>query len=282
MKKKKLTDPQWKDLDPFILSKIFSHLSLKDQLCSPPFVCRSWLSASLHSVFNHPNLDFSSIQNIDDHDDEMYQQHLGRYNYLLKLAINHCKNWASVTLPCRKMPDFYTLMFVAENTPNISRVILPGDSSVDVYPIFMAVMYWKNLRVFDAPFRGVQMITQLADYCDNIVELGLHGEFSEKEVSCIVEGFPGLKALDLSKSTLSVNALAILLDGRLKCIKELNVLHCLFVDEDGNDMRDDYVKFKAFRLEIFDKMSGMKSLKRFLHCLGKSCQQCLDRSLEDD
>lgn len=274
-KMKKLTDPQWKDLDPFILSKIFSHMSLQDQLCGPPFVCHSWLSASLHTVFNHPNLDLSSIQNLDD------QHHLVTYNYLLKLAITHCKNWVSLSLPCRKMPDFYTLMFVAENTPNISRVVLPCDASVDVYPVFMAVMYWKNLRVFDAPFRGFQMITQLVDYCNNIVELGLHGEFSEKEVCCIVEGFPGLKVLDLSNSTLSANALAILLDGRLRCIKDLNVLHCLFVDEDGKNMRDEYVKFKAFKLDIFEKISGMKSLKRFMHCLGKSCQQCLDRSLED-
>lgn len=281
-KMKKLTDPQWKDLDPFILSKIFSHMSLQDQLSGPPFVCHSWLFASLHSVFNHPNLDFSSIQNLDDDDEQLYQQHLARYNYLLRLAIKHCRNWVSVSLPCRKLPDFYTLMFVAENTPNISRVVLPCDASVDVYPIFMAVMYWKNLRVFDAPFRGVQMITQLVDYCNNIVELGLHGEFSEKEVLCIVEGFPGLQVLDLSKSTLSSNALAILLDGRLKCIKEFNVLHCLFVDEDGKDMRDEYVKFKNFKLEIFEKISGLRSLKRFRHCLGKPCQQCLDRSLEDE
>lgn len=281
MKKKKLTDPQWKDLDPFILSKIFSHMSLQDQLCGPPFVCHSWHSASLHSVFNHPNLDLSSIQNLDDHDEQIYQQNLARYYYLLKLAIKHCKNWVSVCLPCRKMPDFYTLMFVAENTPNISRVVLPSDASIDVYPIFLAAMYWKNLRVFNSPFRGFQMITQLVDYCNNIVELGLHGEFSEKEVCCIVEGFPGLKVLDLSKSTLSANALSILLDGRLKCIKELNMLHCLFVDEDGKDMRDEYVKFKAFKFEIFEKISKMKSLKRFMHCLGKPCQQCLDRSLED-
>ncbi|KAK1405109.1 F-box/LRR-repeat protein [Heracleum sosnowskyi] len=278
MKKKKLTDPQWKDLDPFILSKIFSHMSLQDQLCGPPFVCHSWLSASLHSVFNHPNLDLCSIQNLDDHDEQIYQQNLARYHHLLKLAIKHCKNWVSVCLPCQKMPDFYTLMFVAENTPNISRVVLPCDASIDVYPIFMAVMYWKNLQIFDAPFRGIQMITQLVDYCNNIVELGLHGEFSEKEINCIVEGFPRLKVLDLSKSTLSANALSILLDGRLKCIKELNVLHCLFVDEDGKDMRDDYVKFKAFKFQIFENISR---IKRFMHCLGKSCQQCLDRSLED-
>lgn len=281
--KKKFTQPQWKDLDPFILSKIFSHLTLQDQLCGPPLVCHSWLSASLHTVFNHPNLDFSSLQNLlddDDADDQLHHQHLARYNHLLKLAIKHCSNWVSLSLPCRKIPDFYTLMFVAENTPNISRVVLPCDAPVDVYPIFMAVMYWKNLRVFHAPFRGFQMITQLVDYCHNIVELGLHGEFSQKEVSCIVQGFPGLRVLDVSKSTLSVNALAILLDGRLKCIKDLNVLHCLFVDEDGKDMKDDYVKFKAFRIEIFEKVAGINSLKRFMHCLGKSCQQCADRSLE--
>ncbi|WOG98612.1 hypothetical protein DCAR_0417956 [Daucus carota subsp. sativus] len=272
---KKPTNPQWNDLDPFILSKIFSHLSLENQLRGPPFVCHSWLSASLHTVFNHPNLDLRSLQSLDDDDD------VARYTQLLKIAIKHCKNWVSINLPCKKLPDFYTLMFVAENTPNISSVAVPCEASVDVYPIFMAVMYWKNLRIFDSPFRGIQMIRQLVDYCGGIVELGLHGEFSEREVSCIIEGFPGLKVLDLSKSTLSVNALGVLLDGRLRCIKDLSLLHCLFVDEDGKDVREDYVKFKAFRLEVLDKIRGIRSLKRFLHCLGKSCQQCADRSLED-
>lgn len=277
---KKIADPQWKDLNPFILSQIFAHLSLQDQLFSPPFVCHSWLSASLHTVFNHPNLDLSSLQNIVDDDDQLHQQQLSRYTYLLKLAIKHCKNWVSLSLPSRKMPDFNTLMHVAENTPNISRVVLPSDASVDVYPIFLSLMYWRNLRAFHAPFRGSQFVTQLVDYCKNIEELGLHGVVSERDISCIVEGFPGLKVLDLSNSTLPAIALGILLDGRLRCIRDLNVLHCLFVDEDGKDMREDYVKLKAFKLEVLEKVPGINSLKKFMHCLGKSCEQCADRSLE--
>uniref|UniRef100_A0A162A1W8 Receptor ligand binding region domain-containing protein n=1 Tax=Daucus carota subsp. sativus TaxID=79200 RepID=A0A162A1W8_DAUCS len=171
------------------------------------------------------------------------------------------------------MPDFYTLMFIAENTPCISRVTLPANSSVDVYPVFMAVMYWKNLRIFHAPFRGIQFVSQLMDYCKKIVELGLHGEFSERDVCCIVEGFPGLRALDLSNSTLSVNALAVILDGRLKCIRDLNVLHCVFLDEEGKDARENYAKMKLLRLKILEMVSGSKSLKKVMHCLGKSCEQ---------
>lgn len=278
---KKKTDPQWKDLNPFLLCNIFSHLTLQDQVSCVPFVCHSWLSALLHTVFNHPNLDFSSLENLDDQDAQL----LRRYTYLLKLAIKHCKNWVSLSLPCRNMPDFSTLMYVAEHTPNISRVMVPCDTSADVYPIFMAVMYWKNLRAFHAPFRGFQFVIQLVDYCKNIEELGLHGQFSEKDVSCIVEGFPGLKVLDLSNSTLPAVALRILFDGRLKCIKHLNVLHCQFLDEEGKDMRKDYVKFKVFRLEILEKASGIDSLKKFMHCMRirmkKPCEQCALVGLKD-
>lgn len=272
---KRLEEARWKDLNSCVLSQIFSHLSLQDQLFGAPFVCHSWLDASLHTIFKHPNLDLSSIQNLDDD----HPQHLLRYTYLLKLAIKHCKNWVSLRLPCRKMPDFYTLMYVAENTPSISRVLLPSDASVDVYPVFLAVMYWKNLRAFNAPFRGIQFVIQLMDYCKNIVELGLHGGFSDREVSCIVEGYPELKVLDLSNSSLSANALAIILDGRLKCIRNLNVLHCVFVDEEGKDIRENYAKSKAFRLKVLEKVSGSNSLNKFMHCLGKSCQHCTNRSL---
>ncbi|KAK1396989.1 hypothetical protein POM88_006852 [Heracleum sosnowskyi] len=272
---KRLKEAPWKDLNSCVLSKIFFHLSLQDQLFGAPFVCHSWLDASLHTIFNHPNLDLSSIQNLDDD----HQHQLLRYTYLLKLAIKHCKNWVSLRLPSRKMPDFFTLMYVAENTPCISRVVLPSNASVDVYPLFMAVMYWKNLRAFHSPFRGIQFAIQLMDYCKNIVELGLHGGFSDRDVSCLVEGFPELKVLDLSNSTLSANALAIILDGRLKCIRDLNVLHSVFVDEEGKDLRENYAKLKAFKIKLLEKVSGSNSLKKFMHCLGKSCQQCSARSL---
>lgn len=272
---KKRAEPQWKDLNPFLLCHIFARLTLHDQLFCVPFVCHSWLSATLHTLFHHPNLDLSSIQNLDD---QLHRRQLSRYTFILKLAINHCKNWVSLSLPSRKMPDFNILMYVAENTPTISRVVLPCDDSVDVYPIFVALMYWKNLRAFQAPFRGSQFIKQLADYCNNIEELGLHGQFSERDVSCIVEGFPGLKVLDLSNSTLPAIALRVLLDGRLKCIKVLNLLHCQFIDEEGKDMRKDYVKLKAFKLEILEKVSGINSLKNFMHCMRNSirkpCEQC--------
>ncbi|KAK1405108.1 hypothetical protein POM88_004713 [Heracleum sosnowskyi] len=241
---KKKTDPQWKDLNPFLLCTIFSHLSLQDQLSCVPFVCHSWLSALLHSLFHHPNLDLSSLQNLDDQDAQLRQRQLSRYTHLLKLAIKHCKNWVSIYLPSRNMLDFGTLMYVAEHTPSISRVVVPCDASVDVYPIFMAVMYWKNLRAFHAPFRGFQFVMQLADYCKNIVELGLHGQFSVRDVSCIIEGFPGLKLLDM----------------------------------EGKDMRKDYVTFKEFRLQILEKASGINSLKMFMHCMRirikKPCEQC--------
>ena len=269
----KIKEAEWRDLNSCVLSQIFGLLSLQDQLFGAPFVCHSWLDASLHTIFKHPNLDLSCMQNLDDH------QQLSRFIHLLKLAIKHCKNWVSLCLPPRKMPDFYTLMFIAENTPCISRVTLPANSSVDVYPVFMAVMYWKNLRVFHAPFRGIQFVSQLMDYCKKIVELGLHGEFSDRDVCCIVEGFPGLRALDLSNSTLSVNAVAVILDGRLKCIRDLNVLHCVFLDEEGKDVRENYAKMKLLRLKILEMVSGSKSLKKVMHCLGKSCEQCMNRSL---
>ncbi|XP_074369255.1 F-box/LRR-repeat protein At3g48880-like [Apium graveolens] len=280
---KKTTEPQWKDLNPFLLCTIFSRLSLQDQLSCVPFVCHSWLSALLHTLFNHPNLDLSALENLDANG-ELRERQLSRYTYLLKLAIKHCKNWVSVSLPSRNMLDFGSVMYVAERTPNISRVMVPCDDSVDVFSIFMAVMYWKNLRAIHAPFRGFQFVFQLVDYCKNIEELGLHGRFSERDVACIVAGFPGLKVLDLSSSTLPAVAMRILLDGRLRCIKELNLLHCQFLDLEGKYMRSNYVMFKEFRLQFLDKVSGIKSLKKFMHCMKvsmkKPCEQCALVSLK--
>ncbi|WOH01241.1 hypothetical protein DCAR_0520623 [Daucus carota subsp. sativus] len=133
-------------------------------------------------------------------------------------------------------------------------------------------MYRRNLRAFQGPFRRSQFVVQLVDYCEKIEELGLHGQFSEKDVSCIVEGFPRLKVLDLSDSTLPAAVVCVVVDGRLKCIRDLNVVHCKFLDEDGKDMRNNYVKWNAFKLKILEKASGINTLKKFMHCFRERCR----------
>ncbi|KAJ6776095.1 F-BOX DOMAIN CONTAINING PROTEIN EXPRESSED [Salix koriyanagi] len=87
------------------------------------------------------------------------------------------------------------------------------------------------------PDKGLHLhiISQVANCC-NISELGFHGNITEKEVLAIVEGLPELRILDFSDSTLSSKALLMVLDGKLKCLYELNVLHCLIKDVDGKDI----------------------------------------------
>lgn len=264
-------NPPWQDLNPFILSKIFSCLSLNDQLFCPPQVCRSWLNATLHTLFANSNLDLGSLDTLD----ELNQR--SRFTNLLQLAVDHYSGWVSICFPRKHSLHYFATVYIAERTPNISRVVLPCDASDDLFPIFASLMYWKNLRVFDAPLspeEGFLFLSQLVDHCNNLQQLGVHGELAAKDALCIVEGFPKLKVLDLSHSTLCADALAILLSGRLTSMKELNILHCLFVGEDGEHLCNDYDKLRDFNKEMLHKASALKSLRIFSHCLGKNCQQC--------
>ncbi|KAK9268751.1 hypothetical protein L1049_000512 [Liquidambar formosana] len=269
---KKQQNPPWEDLNPFLLSKIFSHLPIHDQLFGPPFVCHSWLSATLETLFHNSILDLRLIDSLDD------ENQLSRFYHLLTLAINHHQDWVSIYFPNEQVFGYFATLYIAEQTPTISSVVLPSDSCSNALPIYMSLLYWRNLRVFRARLdqsAWLSVLSQLADFCENIVELGIHGDIEEKEVAYVVECFPRLEVLDFSESTLCGNALGVVLDGRLKRLKELNILHCLIMGEDGEYVSaDEYAKSKAFKNEVLQKASGLRSLKKFRYCCDKSCTYC--------
>ncbi|XP_044508200.1 F-box/LRR-repeat protein At3g48880-like [Mangifera indica] len=274
-RKSQRQSPPWEDLDPFVLSMIFGCLSLQDLLFCPPYVCRAWLSATIHTLFRNSILDLRLIDDLDD------EKQRSRFTHLLKLAINHCQeDWVTIYFPSNYFFGYFATVYIAERTPNISSLFWPSDVSSRALPIYISLFYWKKLRVFHArlnPEEWFAVLSQVAEFCKNLVELGVHGEVTEKEVLCVVEGFPRLRLLDLSESTLSNKALEILLDQRLQNLKELNILHCLILDDDGNDISDgDYCAVKAWRKQLLEKACKFMNLKKFLHCLERSCQECKD------
>ncbi|GMP53033.1 hypothetical protein CsSME_00018633 [Camellia sinensis var. sinensis] len=275
-KQKQNQNPSWQDLNPFILSKIFSFLSPHDQLFGPPYVCHSWLSSTLHTIFKNSILDLRLIDTLDQENQRL------RFTHLLKLALNHYHGWVSIQFPSKHKFGYFGTVYIAENTPNITSVALSSEASVNMAPIFISLLYWQKLKIFEArmsPDVGYLVISQLVDWCKNMTEIRLHGSvLMEREVSCLVDGLSGLKILDLCESTLSCSAIGIVLDGRLKCVKEINLLHCKFVDDKGEDARADYLVFKAFRDEVVEKASGIKSLKKFVHCLKGTCLHCKDKA----
>ncbi|CAK7350070.1 unnamed protein product [Dovyalis caffra] len=268
-----MSSPLWEDLNPCILSQIFSCLSLHEQLFLPPCVCHAWLSATLDTLFKNSVLDLRLIDKLDK------EQQL-RFTYLLRTAINRYNGWVSIYFPSKYIFGYFAAIFIAEKTPDVSCVVLPCDTSSRVLPIYVQLLHWKKLKVFHArlcPDKGLHMhvISQLADCC-NIVELGFHGKTTEKEVLGIIESLPKLRILDLSESTLSSKALLMVLDGKLKYLCELNVLHSLIKDADGKEIVADKDRLRDFKKELLEK--AFKSLK-LIHCLENSCKHCDDRSL---
>ncbi|KAL7218307.1 hypothetical protein ACSBR2_011554 [Camellia fascicularis] len=278
-KQKQKQNPSWQDLNPFLISKIFSFLSPHDQLFGPPYVCHSWFSATLHNLFKNSNLDLRLIDTLG-----RKKQRL-RFTHLLKLAINHYHGWVSIQFPSKHKFGYFGTVYIAENTPNITSVALSSEASVNMVPIFVSLLYWQKLKIFEAqisPNVGCFVISQLADWCKNMTEIRLHGSvLMEREMTCLVDGLSGLKILDVCESTLSCAALGIMLDGRLKCVREINILHCKFVGNNGEDARADYLEFRVFRDDMLEKVCGMKGLKKFVHCLEGTCLHCKNRSSEN-
>lgn len=254
MKKNKETrssNPSWEDLNFSILSLIFSCLSLHEQLFLLPRVCHAWLSVTLDTLFKNSILDLRLLDKLDEEEQQL------RFTHLLRLAINRFNGWVSIYFPRKHIFGYFATIYIAEKTPNVSCVVLPCDTISRVSLIHIPLLYWKQLKVFHArlsPDKGLHLhiISQLV-ICCNISELGFHGKITEKEVLAIVEGFPKLRILDFSDSTLSSKALFMVLDGKLKYLYELNVLHCLIEDVDGKDIGADMDRSRDFKKEMLEK-----------------------------
>lgn len=217
--KQKKNLPPWQDMNPYILSKIISHLPLRDQLFGPPFVCRSWLSATLHTIFPNSSMDIRPIDRLTHH------RHRLRFTHLLRLSLRRHHRWVSLHLPSKHILGYFATLQIAESTPNISCLTQQHNRHLgaDISPVFTSLLHWKNLRIFRTGLRPVcgytHLLTQLADHCPKITEICINGaRLTQEEALCIVQGFPKLERLDLSKSCLAVNGVYIVLDGRLKCL----------------------------------------------------------------
>uniref|UniRef100_A0A7N2MBH0 F-box/LRR-repeat protein n=1 Tax=Quercus lobata TaxID=97700 RepID=A0A7N2MBH0_QUELO len=265
----KLIIPPWGDFDPFLLSHILSFLPLHDQLFVTPYVSCAWLTATLDTLFHNSILDLVLIDELDDEIQRL------RFTHLLRLAINRYHGWVSIYLPRKYMLSYFAMVYIAERTPMISSLIMPCDVALHAGLVHTSLLYWENLKVFKARLDSHEglLLQQLADSCKNIVELGVHGEITEKEVSSIIEGFPRLKILDISESTLCHKALNLLLDGKLRSLRELDILHCSIVGDDGKDITlpTSQMLSMKFNREIQEKASQLKSVK-FTHCLGIYCK----------
>ncbi|KAK2638894.1 hypothetical protein Ddye_026689 [Dipteronia dyeriana] len=64
-----------------------------DQLFGTPYVCRSWLSATLDTLFHNSELDLRRIDSLEG------KIQRSRFTHLLRIAINRCdRNWVSIHL----------------------------------------------------------------------------------------------------------------------------------------------------------------------------------------
>lgn len=282
------SSPPWQDLNPYLLSTIFARLSLQDQLFGPAYVCRAWLSATLFTLFHNSILDLSLIDKLRGR-----RQRL-RFALLLKQAIDTYDGWVAVYFPSKYVFGYFATAYIAEKTPNVASLFLSSDLdhvvSSMVLPVCVSLLYWKKLRAFHArvinPEEGFAILTQLADFCGNLVELGVHGRITERQVVCIVEGFPRLQVLDISESCLYSRTLGILLERGSTYLKQLNILHCMILDDDdGKDIRErHYCLVRKWRREMLGKASNnLRKLKMFMHCLELdtiSCAKCRDVMLK--
>jgi hypothetical protein len=278
-KKKTQLIPPWGDFNPYLLSHVFSFLPLHDQLFGPPCVCHAWLSATLDTLFHNSVLDLTLIDRLKNKIQRL------RFTYLLRLAINEYHGWVSIYLPKKYMLGYFGMVYIAEKTPMMLSAFMPCDAGLNALAVCISLPYWKKLKVFRArlkPSEGLLVISQLADYCKNIVEIGVHGKMTMDEVSCIIEGFPQLKILDISCSTLCHRALIMIFDGKLKFLRELNILHCSIYNDDGKVISHPttHVVSMKYNKEMREKASLLKSVK-VLHCLGTSCQHYRKKSLRN-
>ncbi|XP_010530408.1 PREDICTED: F-box/LRR-repeat protein At3g48880-like [Tarenaya hassleriana] len=268
---------EWDKLEPRILVKIFTLLSIMDLISGVSMVCHSWLSAcrdpSLWNTidlsvltcrrFNTPQLPYAWSDG--DSKDRMLHilKSISRisgnnpstlyFNFYIRLTNEH-------------------LALASESFPNLRRVVLSTYNNVTLNGFSNAVQQWQNLESLTLPAfsRPECMIMVIGENCRRFSKLRFTCPFSIEMANAIRAYLPNLKSLSLRSSLVDKEALTILLNGDTK-LEVLNLSHCVFRDILRSSFENFYF-YRELQPSIIRKASKIKT---FLHCNNNSeCRLC--------
>ncbi|XP_074569778.1 F-box/LRR-repeat protein At3g48880-like isoform X3 [Curcuma longa] len=257
---------RWEELLPDVLANIF-HFLIMDDVIVASRVCRAWQTAACMELFlSRGTLDLRPLDHLRGASKQQYATLLSVV--LSRPASYDC--WKIFIAPSYvAMPDS-SLVDFARRTPRLRAVSLPLRSAFPLGTLAALLPHWSQLACFRALIHRTATAIALRDLglmCKNIRALNLLTRIGAGEAAAMVENFPGLWLLQMTRCVVTVEALVLILDG-CKQLKKLDICHSKFVDEMDIGMN--------LTQDVIEKGS---SLQWFLYCKDPgSCSECWTES----
>ncbi|XP_004498433.1 F-box/LRR-repeat protein At3g48880-like [Cicer arietinum] len=160
------------------------------------------------------------------------------------------------------------LVFVAERTPNLKRLVLPFSGKLSSVGVKTAMKSWKNLQSITITniVKSRTIFSAIHKYSQNIIELKFACNFEICQGEFLVKYTPNLRALSLRNVMVNLRALLKVLNS-LEKLEEVNICHSLIWDR-VNGKVESYIIH-----DVRDRLN-LSCLQKLIFCQRNRCLKC--------
>lgn len=236
---------KWKEMEMDCLVLIFQKLNLQDLALSVPFVCKTWLQASLSPlcwrVLDFRRLDFAPGSELSGRFAARHPPPPRRaaFSAFMKLAVRRsCGTAVELHFPLFFEVSAEDLAHASTGCPKLKVLGMDSLRSDSELHLARLIGKWKELEQLEME-TGPSSISDLAAAislgCRNFRGLSMSGEVKMEDALAIADCLPKLKKLNLSRSYLPKRELLAIMDG-CRELETLSVKHCVGFNADDEEV----------------------------------------------
>ncbi|GFP89086.1 F-box/LRR-repeat protein at3g48880 [Phtheirospermum japonicum] len=248
----------WDTLPNLALANIFCRTSIKDRSNNIPFVCRSWahavshphcwasMVAQNHSPFGNPAADHAFVMDsnpngaafVDPFDGRRspcphrgvasLQGLIGRAGAGAGAVVTSIYFFPFLTSAGGPANDDALLRIIAKHCPNLKHLSFHGSHNASQEAILEVIHSCTKLELIDfsdSPYFNSLILGELSCSCPNIRGIRRNGYLEPLFSNSLITGFPRLKILNISNSTVVDKDLLAIVTG-FKDLCYLDVTGC--------------------------------------------------------
>ncbi|KAG9441077.1 hypothetical protein H6P81_016931 [Aristolochia fimbriata] len=273
---------RWEDMQIDLLVKIFQQLTVPELVSGISQVCSTWRLACMDPIL-WKNLDLGQWKsNYIKIPSSPYiwvaDESTKELTRVLRIAVDlSCGSINSMIFHYNLYMNDKHLLYVAERSPRLKRLVLPGWNLITKDAMIKAINMWKELVSLTMPSvrSPDNVMQQIGINCKNFSELKVMGVCDTKFVQAISAFIPKLKVLSLRCSKLYLEDLLMILDN-LQHLQVLNISHCVLVETYPAPEQPRFIR--KLDIAILKKAARLQS---FMYCMEETCIPC-QRALSDD
>ncbi|KAK7340167.1 hypothetical protein VNO77_20862 [Canavalia gladiata] len=162
------------------------------------------------------------------------------------------------------------LIYVAERTPNLKRLVLPSSGDLTKVGIVKAMKWWQDLEsvtitsVVSHPY----IFYAVQEYGKKITELKFTCGFQEYHAEALIKHTPNLRTLSVRSVIVSMKGLCLVLKT-MKHLEVVNICHSLIMDRKSPTSR-----VVVYRIPDLKDHLNKKCLAKLIYCQGNWCLRC--------